>query len=244
MGVASEVVASSKPYAGQPGLTVEAPAGAGSRDGGRLSALEEEALAARLQRRELQERELAHRLHNTVSATVLQALPVLDEGPRAWMRTAQAETGVHELAGPKHNPRVLQYHDATELDAGSDETPWCAAFVSWVLQASGLPSLRTARASDYLAYGVAVETPCYGAIAVVRGHRFAHVGFVVQADARNVTLLGGNQGDAVSIGRFPRASFLAFRYPPGVAVPDAPAAGNPGHVRSEDLPVLGADTTR
>lgn len=51
---------------------------------------------------------------------------------------ARAEIGVQEIAGVKHNERILQYHQATTLKAEADEVPWCSAFVNWCVIIAGL----------------------------------------------------------------------------------------------------------
>lgn len=208
-----------------------------------LPAIERDALAARLQRRELHELDLARGYQARLAENMLQAVAQIEPGPRKWMGTALGEVGVREVAGSQHSKRVLEYHDATILNASTDETAWCAAYTSWVLQTSKLPSLRSARALDYLAYGVAIAAPCYGAIGVLRMKGSNHVGFVVKADGTYISLLGGNQANSVCVARFPRSAFLGFRYPAGVPLPGANQSDDAAPAIPDGIPVLGADDT-
>lgn len=45
---------------------------------------------------------------------------------------ASSEIGEKESRS-SDNGRILQYHDATTLNASEDEVPWCASFVNWCL---------------------------------------------------------------------------------------------------------------
>lgn len=146
----------------------------------------------------------------------------------AHMRLAIAELGVKEIVGPKHNARVVKYFaDAGNAGIKNDEVPWCGAFVGAILKRAGLDnevpvSLRL-WARGYLRLGKALNTPVYGCVAVKeRGPASGHVGFVVAANASSVWLIGGNQGNAVSIAKFARATFLGFRQPSGVPVAGLP----------------------
>lgn len=134
-----------------------------------------------------------------------------------WLVVAEREVGVRETPGPRSTPRVLEYHQATALHATDDAVPWCAAFVGWVLTQSNIPPTGQANARSYLAWGV----PCGvlpGAVVVLKrgtSRWQGHVGFVVGSDAMRVRVLGGNQGDAVSVLWFPRAKVLGCRWPKG-----------------------------
>lgn len=150
------------------------------------------------------------------------------------MAIAWAEMGQHEIAGAADNPRILDYFRIVgHAEVHHDETPWCAAFVGACLESCGIASTKALNARSYEMFGV----PCRavpGAIGILpRGVNPSqgHVGFVagVGADG-SVALLGGNQGDQVSIAHFPVSRFLAFRWPPGTVPPSpdsAPAAPLP-----------------
>lgn len=135
-------------------------------------------------------------------------------GDPSWLRCAIRELGTREIAGPSHNPRIIGYHQSTRLAAKTDETPWCASFMSWIMVEAGYSSTRSAAASSWADYGV----PCVavrGAIAVFRRKGGHHVGIVagVPNVAGFVWLLGGNQGNAVSIARYKTSDLIGYRAP-------------------------------
>lgn len=147
----------------------------------------------------------------------------------AWLARARRYVGVAEIKGPHHNPDILKLLDAADGAAGDgktlqgirdDETPWCASFVSGVLELSGIRSARSAWARSYLKWG-ADGQPAVGAIAVLeRGPTSGHVAFVVGRDARgNILLLGGNQGDMVKVSPFNMQRVIGFRWPAGQPLP-------------------------
>lgn len=133
-----------------------------------------------------------------------------------WYTIALDELGTSEIYGKKNNPRILEYHKATTLKAEDDETSWCSSFVSWCLEKSGVKSTKSAAARSYLSWGKELEYPVEGCIVVLkRGNSSwqGHVGFFVREDRDTVSLLGGNQGDAVSIAKFSKSKLLGYRWP-------------------------------
>lgn len=139
------------------------------------------------------------------------------------MAVARAEIGVKEIKGPDDNARIVAYHAETNLRAKDDETSWCSAFVNWVLDQCGIQGSREANARSWLAWegGQRCE-PQPGAIAILwRVSRIGwqgHVAFIDRIEGDTLWLLGGNQGDAVSIAPFPKSRLLGCR------MPKAPAA--------------------
>lgn len=142
-----------------------------------------------------------------------------------WMQIARSLLGLKEGAGAANNPEVVKlYALAGHPDVKSDAIAWCAAFVSAVLQRAKLKNPRTLWALDYAKWGQPLDRPLYGCVAVKkRKPSGGHVGFVVGANATQIILLGGNQGDAVSIAAFPREQFVAFRWPSEIKLPAPPA---------------------
>jgi uncharacterized protein (TIGR02594 family) len=139
-----------------------------------------------------------------------------------WLHTAIGEIGVKE-AVRGDNPRILEYHRATTLGAREDVVPWCSAFACWcmhgggafVVPPDGIASPRSARARDWLPWGVEVE-PCVGAVVVMRrgGNPVqGHVGFLLDWRDHFVTVIGGNQHDRVSVETFMDTRVLGYRMP-------------------------------
>lgn len=134
-----------------------------------------------------------------------------------WMELAWAELGQSEVKGALANPRIqAMFADAGHPETTSDEVPWCAAFVGAILNRTGWEHTGSLMARSYLRYGIALEEPREGCIVVLsRGSDPAagHVGFYVGKRDGLVTVLGGNQGNRVSVQDFPAGQVLGFRWP-------------------------------
>jgi uncharacterized protein (TIGR02594 family) len=132
---------------------------------------------------------------------------------KAW-NIASNEIGVKEIAGSKHNPRILEYHKTTG-GFSDDETAWCASFCNWVMRQIGADETRSAAARSFLNWGVKTTTPKKGDIVVfwrVSPKSWqGHVGFFDRMDAQNVWVLGGNQSNSVNISSYKRNTVLDFR---------------------------------
>lgn len=141
------------------------------------------------------------------------------ETPPDWMALAWNELGQHERAGPAANPRIAElYRAAGHPEIKGDEVAWCAAFAGACLERAGHRCSRSLMARSYLAWGVALDQPSYGCITVFsRGDNpsAGHVGFWLAESPEKVLLIGGNQGDAVSVAQFDRSAVLGYRWPVG-----------------------------
>lgn len=98
-----------------------------------------------------------------------------------WLKIARQELDVKEMAGSSHNPKIIEYLKSTTLgrpDNEKDETPWCSAFVNWVLKQAGVEQrTNSAWARSWLEWGVPTDNPIPGTIAVFsRGANAGHVG--------------------------------------------------------------------
>jgi uncharacterized protein (TIGR02594 family) len=145
----------------------------------------------------------------------------------AWLAWARAELGVHETPGPASTARIIEYRDIAGIPLGGEDgrVPWCAIFVNAALRSAGLNGSGNGMARGFLRWGMALDGPAKGAITVLsssRGPTTGHVSFYVGETDTHVRLLGGNQGDAVSIASFPKSRVLGYRWPEGV---DLPAIG-------------------
>ncbi len=134
-----------------------------------------------------------------------------------WLARAWHELGQREQSGSASNPRISAlFRDAGHPMVTSDETAWCAALVGACLARSGIAGTGSLRARSYLDWGKAADGLRPGAVAVLsRGADPAagHVGFLVGWVDGGIVLLGGNQGDEVSVERFPRDRLLGLRWP-------------------------------
>ncbi|MCZ6662021.1 MAG: TIGR02594 family protein [Actinobacteria bacterium] len=119
------------------------------------------------------------------------------------------------MRGTRHNPKILEYHAITTLRAHQDETAWCSSFVNWCITQADLRGTDRANARSWLSWGVPLSQPKQGAVAVFwRGKSNdgvpGHVGFYLEDSGSAVKLLGGNQGDRVSIKDQTMKKFLGF----------------------------------
>lgn len=161
-----------------------------------------------------------------------------------WMLTAYRLQGVQEVKGVKHNPIITGFWKHINPHILDDETPWCAAFVSHVLESNNYRSSRKANARSYMQWGQPLNEPRLGCVVVFwRGSKLGwkgHVGFVVgRTPDGQLAVLGGNQGDCVSIKAFPVDRVLGYRWPVGRMIPpnktfaDLPMQYNLGKTVSE-----------
>lgn len=153
-----------------------------------------------------------------------------------WLAHAWPETGTREVAGPRSNPRIARlFADAGFPSVSSDETAWCAAFVGACLARGGAAASGSLLARSYLDWGEPIDAFRLGAVAVFpRGGDPAtgHVGFAVGESDTAIYLLGGNQGDQVSVEAFPKARLLGLRWPgrrPEAEITEPPAGPDDTH---------------
>jgi uncharacterized protein (TIGR02594 family) len=130
-------------------------------------------------------------------------------------QVAAQELGTVEWAEGS-NPVVLDYYKrAGHPEIKSDDVPWCAAFVGAVLAKCGLPNTGSLLARSYEQYGdpVPVNEAVRGDIIVLpRGEPWqGHVGFVHSFQGTKINVLGGNQGDQVSVKPYPADNIVAIR---------------------------------
>ena len=155
-----------------------------------------------------------------------------------WMTIAQQElrSGVTEDKRPgQSNPRITEYHATTTGGRKSDDTAWCAAFVSFCMKNSGnefvaSQNLGSALAADWLKWGKPITEPTWGAVCVLDpldDVSSGHVGFLTASDETHVTLLAGNQKDAngndsVNEKQFSKLKVREYRW---LSVPGSASSG-------------------
>ena len=113
--------------------------------------------------------------------------------------------GLKEIKGPVDDAAIVgMFAEVGHGWVKDDETAWCAAFVGAMLQRAGLPSTKKLNARSYAEWGDEVPLGSAKAGDIVVFSRGApngwqgHVGFYVAHGNSTVTVLGGNQGNAVS----------------------------------------------
>lgn len=132
------------------------------------------------------------------------------------MQMAESEIGVTEIVGKKHNDRVLWYHSFTSLKAVDDETPWCSSFVCAIMESCGFESTKSAAARSWETWGEKGAGKRGEIVVFSRGSnpKHGHVGFLARdyKEGDNyLHVLGGNQGNAVCIMKYPASRWIASR---------------------------------
>ena len=144
-----------------------------------------------------------------------------------WFQEARRLIGVKEVVGPGNNPEIIDWASDAGIGYDDDDIPWCGLFVahcvSSTLTSEPLPG-NPLGARQWQKFGApAMPTP--GAILVFwRGSRDGwkgHVGFYAGEEADAYHVLGGNQGNSVSIARIRRDRLLEARWPATAPILDA-----------------------
>lgn len=124
--------------------------------------------------------------------------------------------GVREVLGKDHNPTILKWAEELGLKNvyASDEVPWCGLFVAYVCKKADKTVVTSPLwARNWLNFGTKEATPKLGDILVFSRGTGGHVGFYVGEDDKCYHVLGGNQGDAVSVTRIVKTRLLGARRP-------------------------------
>ena len=136
-------------------------------------------------------------------------------GDPAWLAEARKHIGLKEIPGKQHNPTIIKWLAELKAWWKEDETPWCGTFVAHCCRTAGrdLPQ-HWYRAKAWADAGTRLAKPAYGCLVVFERSGGGHVGFVVGQDrAGNLLVLGGNQGNQVSIAKFPTTRVVAYVWP-------------------------------
>lgn len=142
-----------------------------------------------------------------------------------WFTEAQRAIGIREDTSPASNPLIIGWAQRLRIAYNNDEIPWCGLFVAhcigFTLPGEALPT-NPLGARNWGKFGVACPPQPGAVITFWRESRTSgkgHVGFYVGEDAAAFHILGGNQGDAVNVKRFPRERFLTARWPTSAPAP-------------------------
>lgn len=133
------------------------------------------------------------------------------------VQVASSQIGIKEIAGDEDNQTIVDYSKEIGIKwINDDETSWCAVFVNWVLKKAGYKYSASALARSFDSYGQATESPEPGDLVVFwresktsgKGHVGIFLGF---SDSGSIFVLGGNQGNAVSISKYNKANLVGYR---------------------------------
>lgn len=158
----------------------------------------------------------------------------------AWLMAARALLGTREAAGIANSASILGWAKKVGAKAlgmiyNADSIPWCGLFCAHAVQASGItPPPIAVRAKAWATWGsaIAADRLAPGAILVFERAGGGHVAFYVGEDATHYHVLGGNQGDAVTIMRIAKSRCIARRWPKGW-----PVIGGPVKLNASGAPV-------
>jgi len=133
--------------------------------------------------------------------------------------------GVTETAGVASNPQVLAMLRLDNAWPAGDDVPWCSAFVNYIAHLLRLPRSKNLAARSWLQVGTPVSLvqaeAGFDVVVLKRGGGNqpgpkviaapGHVGFFAGLESPRVLVLGGNQGDAVSVAGFQTTDVLGVR---------------------------------
>jgi uncharacterized protein (TIGR02594 family) len=159
-----------------------------------------------------------------------------------WLRHARTLLGTREAAGSANSKTILGWAVSLGIKIlgivyNADDVPWCGVFVAKCLRVAeiDLSGMKVAvRAKEWVTWGsnLAADRLAPGAILVFQRQGGGHVAFYVGEDATHYHVLGGNQGDRVSIMRLAKSRCIARRWPK-----DVPVIGKPVRLAASGAPV-------
>jgi uncharacterized protein (TIGR02594 family) len=138
-----------------------------------------------------------------------------------WIVEAKKHIGLREIPGVKHNSTIIDWLKKLKAYWLEDETPWCAVYVSNCFKVCEL-SIPTywMRAKAYAESGVKLDKPISGCVVVFERKGGGHVGFLMGKTSDGfLSVLGGNQGNAVTIAKFDTQRVVGYYWPKEVPVP-------------------------
>jgi len=128
------------------------------------------------------------------------------------IQVAFSLVGTKEIVGSKHNATILQWAKDLGLEKiyTKDETAWCGLFFAHVMkEANRRVDLSTKDPYDYLRALKYVNMPnvtkvakgeeMFGDILIFQRPEGGHIGFYSSESEKAFSVLGGNQGNAVSL---------------------------------------------
>ena len=102
----------------------------------------------------------------------------------------------------------------------NDEIPWCGLYMAVVMKRANRDVVKDPLwARNWANFGVAVKEPMLGDVLVFQRETGGHVGLYISESRTHYHVLGGNQGNAVSIVLIAKNRLIASRRPPYIKQP-------------------------
>lgn len=135
------------------------------------------------------------------------------------LHAAFLHIGLKEGAGVANNPTIMGW--AKDIGGwvvntyNADSVPWCGLFMAHCASQAGYPHKgNVLSARHWATWGIKQDVAMLGDVLVFSRKGGGHVGLYVGEDADCYHVLGGNQGDAVSIVRILKSRCIAIRRSP------------------------------
>lgn len=122
--------------------------------------------------------------------------------------------GVKEIVGKQHNPVIMGWAKELKMEKiyVSDEIPWCGLAIAYACFKAGTEVVKAPlRALSWAEYGNKVEEPMLGDILTFKRDGGGHVGIYVGEDKECYHVLGGNQGNSMSVSRIVKSRLYQAR---------------------------------
>jgi len=124
--------------------------------------------------------------------------------------------GLSEIDGPQNNPQILAFFTEIGFDwVKSEDTAWCSASLNYFAKKHGYERSGALDARSWLKVGEVTLTPQLGDVVVFWREKpdswKGHVGLFINKNEKYVYVLGGNQGNSISIMAYPIGRVLGYR---------------------------------
>lgn len=122
--------------------------------------------------------------------------------------------GTKEIVGKEHNPVIMGWAKELGLQKvyTADEIPWCGLAVAYAAHKAGVQVVdKPLWALNWAKFGNKVSEPMLGDVLTFKRDGGGHVGIYVGEDKDCYHVLGGNQGNAMSVTRILKSRLYQAR---------------------------------
>jgi len=136
-----------------------------------------------------------------------------EKAPRILVQAVK-QLGVKEIVGKEHNPIILGWAKELKLASvyNADEIAWCGLFIAYCAKMAALEVVdKPLWALNWAKWGYEPSEPMLGDILTFKRNGGGHVGIYVGEDDTHYHVLGGNQGNSVSVSRIAKSRLFKAR---------------------------------